>query len=71
MIHSYRVWFLDGSACLVDAETPNRAESLALAIAKQNGDPDAVVKRIERLGGLDEPMEPPHRSQEKGGSTND
>lgn len=45
----YRVWFRDGSAVLVDAESPGQAREGALLIARGNGDPSPSVARIECL----------------------
>jgi hypothetical protein len=52
MMRCYRVWFVDDSALLVDAESPKEARELARNLAKQQGG-ETEVERIECLDSED------------------
>lgn len=45
---TYRVWFADGSNLLTDATNEMRAIDRACAVAKENGDDDPVIVKVER-----------------------
>jgi hypothetical protein len=45
---AFRVWFTDGSALLIDAETELAARALAQRLAKDNGY-NSNIKRVECL----------------------
>ena len=47
---TFKVWFNNETAVLVDAQNTNEARQKALTIARQNGDTKARVSRVEVPG---------------------
>ena len=48
-MYTYRVWFDNGSAVLINAHTAGDAQQMALEQATADGHPGLGVDRVERL----------------------
>ena len=48
-MYTYRVWFDDGSAVLINAHTADDAKAMALEQADRDGYPWLAVERVEDI----------------------